>query len=328
MDHNTTLADLLELNLHECEEEVKNIVDKAVKEMSMEKILRELNSTWSTMEFQQETHARTGCTLLRASEELIETLEENQVQLQNLITSKFIAHFLDEVSSWQNKLGLTDQVITVWFEVQRTWMHLESIFMSSEDIRKQLPEDSERFDNIDKHFKELMKEMAKVPNVIESTNRPGLLEILEKHQKDLTLCEKALAVYLETKRLAFPRFYFVSSADLLDILSNGNQPNLVAKHLTKLFDSIAKLNFGMNENNEMDMSILGMHAKDGEYVHFISPSSCDGPVSFRTTIQYIVKIILVFKEKITFTTQPAFFLTFTIKGTTQFIALDITSSLP
>lgn len=153
MGEQTTLADLLALNLHECEEDVKNIVDKAVKEMSMEKYLRELNITWSTMAFEQELHLRTGCTLLRASEELIETLEENQVQLQNLITSKFIAHFLTEVSEWQQKLSIADQVITIWFAVQRTWMHLESIFMSSEDIRKQLPEDSERFDNIDREFK-------------------------------------------------------------------------------------------------------------------------------------------------------------------------------
>lgn len=91
------MNELLSLNLHECEEEVKNIVDKAVKEMSMEKILRDLNTTWAVMEFDSEIHARTSCRLLKTSEELIETLEENQVVLQNLITSKFIAHFLGEV---------------------------------------------------------------------------------------------------------------------------------------------------------------------------------------------------------------------------------------
>ena len=56
----------------------------------------------------------------------------------------------------------------------------------------------------------------------------------------LSVCEKALAEYLETKRLAFPRFYFVSSADLLDILSKGNQPSLVILlhhyyHLTYMY---------------------------------------------------------------------------------------------
>ncbi|XP_028172090.1 dynein beta chain, ciliary-like [Ostrinia furnacalis] len=306
MDANTTLADLLALNLHECEEEVKNIVDKAVKEMSMEKILKDLHNTWSGMEFEQEEHTRTGCTLLRASEELIETLEENQVQLQNLITSKFIAHFLEEVSSWQQKLSTADQVITVWFEVQRTWTHLESIFMSSEDIRKQLPEDSARFDRIDSAFKILSTEMSKTPNVVKGTNRDGLVEKLDVLQKDLVICEKALAEYLETKRLAFPRFYFVSSADLLDILSNGNQAELVIRHLTKLFDSIAKLKFAESEKPDEKVA-LGMIAKDGEYVPFHGTCDCTGPVEIwlnrlqdimRSTIrQYFGEAIVSYEEK-------------------------------
>jgi dynein heavy chain len=79
MDDKTTLADLLALNLHEYEEEVKNIVDQGVKEMSMEKVLKELNATWSGMQFEKEIHPRTHCKVIRASEELIETLEENQV---------------------------------------------------------------------------------------------------------------------------------------------------------------------------------------------------------------------------------------------------------
>lgn len=48
----------------------------------------------------------------------------------------------------------------------------------------------------------------------------------------LGLCEKALAEYLETKKLAFPRFYFISSADLFDILSKGSRPREV--HLCRV----------------------------------------------------------------------------------------------
>ncbi len=65
MSEDTSLADLLGLNLHNFEDEVHNIVDKAIKEMAMERMLKELEITWSAMEFQHETHARTGHTLLR-----------------------------------------------------------------------------------------------------------------------------------------------------------------------------------------------------------------------------------------------------------------------
>ena len=70
----------------------------------------------------------------------------------------------------------------------------------------------------------LMAAAEKTPNVVKACNRDRLYEELEDLQARLAVCEKALAEYLETKRLAFPRFYFISSADLLDILSKGNQP--------------------------------------------------------------------------------------------------------
>lgn len=64
-------------------------------------------------------------------------------------------------------------------------------------------------------LQELLKDIAVTPNVVQATNKPGLLDKLEELMKALNLCEKALNDYLETKRLAYPRFYFVSSADLL-----------------------------------------------------------------------------------------------------------------
>ncbi|CAH1116455.1 unnamed protein product [Phaedon cochleariae] len=278
MDEGTTLSDLLDLNLHEYEDEVKNIVDKSVKEMAMEKVLKELNATWNIMEFGTDVHERTKLRLLLVSEEVIETLEENQVALQNMMTSKFIDFFLEEVSDWQKKLSNADQVIQVYFDVQRKWMYLESIFIGSEDIRSQLPEDSKRFDRIDRDFKDVLNEMLKTPNIVKATSKPGLYDKLESILKDLTLCEKALNDYLETKRLAFPRFYFVSSADLLDILSNGNQPDLIQKHLTKLFDSLAKLIF-IQEGGKNSKRAKAMISKENEeVVPFVNICDCSGKV--------------------------------------------------
>jgi dynein heavy chain len=46
---------------------------------------------------------------------------------------------------------------------------------------------------------------------------------------------------MDSKRRSFPRFYFVSPDDLLDILSNGNNPKKIMCHMTKIFQAIETL---------------------------------------------------------------------------------------
>lgn len=171
--------------------------------------------------------------------------------------SKYVEYFQAEVSGWQRKLMVADQVISSWMSVQRTWAHLNSIFTNSQDIRCQLANDAERFQGINTDFQVkdnhnpshsptifpfpslhvsssptqcLMTEVVQNSNVVEVTNQPGFLENLETLQQRLSLCEKALAEYLETKRLTFPRFHFVSASDLLEIVSKGTQPKEVTDY--------------------------------------------------------------------------------------------------
>jgi dynein heavy chain len=95
-DSETTLGDLLALQLHRYEEEVRSVVDRAVREISMEKTLRELEATWANVELDKEMHNRTGLTLLKASDDLIAILEDNQVTasaLQNLALISFKIKF-------------------------------------------------------------------------------------------------------------------------------------------------------------------------------------------------------------------------------------------
>lgn len=81
---------------------------------------------------------------------------------------------------------------------------------------------------------QVLAEFKETKNCVDCCNKEGLMKFLEKQQSELELCEKALADYMESKRRKFPRFYFVSTADLLDILSNGNNPVKVQKYIKGL----------------------------------------------------------------------------------------------
>lgn len=58
-----------------------------------------------------------------------------------------------------------------------------------------------------------------MPLAMEATLQPSLLEIFQRNNALLEQIMKCLESYLETKRVAFPRFYFLSNDELLDILA-------------------------------------------------------------------------------------------------------------
>ena len=74
-----------------------------------------------------------------------------------------------------------------------------------------------------------MAEAPGVTNVVDACGKEGRAERLDALLEGLETCEKALQDYLETKRVAFPRFYFVAPADLLDILSKGSNPQAILR---------------------------------------------------------------------------------------------------
>ena len=68
--------------------------------------------------------------------------------------------------------------------------------------------------------------------------------MFESHNESLDYIQKNLEAYLETKRQAFARFYFLSDDELLEILAQTRDPRAVQPHLRKCFDCIQKLQFG------------------------------------------------------------------------------------
>jgi dynein heavy chain len=91
------------------------------------------------------------------------------------------------------------------------------------------------FAGIDNDVKRILKEAETTRFIKPACNKEGLYDILEQIQERLSVCKKSLNDFLDAKRRIFPRFYFTSEADLLDILSNGSTPRRIAHHVGKVF---------------------------------------------------------------------------------------------
>eukprot|EP00971_Amphidinium_carterae_P006554 129301-Amphidinium_carterae.1 len=104
---------------------------------------------------------------------------------------------------------------------------------------------------------------------------------------------------MEGKRRAFPRFYFMSAQDLLDVLSNGNNPAKVVPQFPKFFIAIDNYTLEFPDGEAARPHATGMNACVGkEYVPFPEPLPLVGKVEvylgkcidwFRKALQYFVK---------------------------------------
>lgn len=151
--------------------------------------------------------------------------------------------------------------------------------MASADIRAQLPDDTRKFESVDTAFKEMMREAKEEPGVVTACTWEGREEALSNFAAEIEQCQKALADYLGQKRKIFARFYFVSEQALLDILSNGTNPEKVDEYLGDCFDGLKSLEFVKEPGQTVPAkSAKGMFSKEREHVSFSENFTCNGAV--------------------------------------------------
>ncbi|XP_053319883.1 dynein axonemal heavy chain 2 [Spea bombifrons] len=271
-----TLEKIVALGLDQHVEKISEISTAATKELSIEEALEHISKTWEVTVLDIVPHKDKGHHRLRGTDEVFQALEDNQVSLSTMKASPFVKAFEHDVDRWERCLSHILEATEMILTVQRQWLYLENIFLG-EDIRKQLPQESAEFDEINMSWKTIMNRLDKDNNALRGTHHPGLLEKLGEMNSVLEGIQKSLDMYLETKRHIFPRFYFLSNDDLLEILGQSRNPDAVQPHLKKCFDNIKSLKIqkvGIGSKSEA----AGMYSAEGEYVEFTHPVLLEGPV--------------------------------------------------
>jgi len=272
-----TLEKVLELGLKDHEELISSLSNAAAKELAIEEAVSKVEAQWK--ELKLDICEYKEYLKLRSTEDVYSALEDNAVMLSTMKASRYAVAFLADLEKWERTLSHISETIEVLMGTQRKWMYLESIFVGSEDIRKQLPAESAMFDEVNAAFCGAMMKLNEAPSALAGCTSAGMLESLNAMEERLDRIQKSLDEYLETKRQAFPRFYFLSNDDLLEILGQARDPQAVQPHMRKCFEAIKTLEMKeAGKDGKKVLEAVGINSVDKEYVPFTSPTLCAGPV--------------------------------------------------
>lgn len=212
-------------------------------------------------------------------DELTLVLDETMATLNNILANRYVKAVRKTAEKHLQDVQLIMDIVEKWTEAQRKWMYLENIFGAA-DIKKQMAQESREFEICNAFIKNFVKRTNITPKLIKLVSKANdnLLQNLTKNTETLERIEKQLEQYLEGKRQLFPRFYFLSNDELLEILAKANLLEMVEQHLGKCFEGLVRLYMGEGRSTATHFLVEGMISPEKEIIPFKGPFPAKGNV--------------------------------------------------
>lgn len=263
------LPQVFNMNMLKHKNEIYEISMRAAKEKDLRERLSKIKEwfTGSQIKLVQYKNEK-EIYVLGDNEEFTKKLDSSLVDITNILSNKYVTRIKSDVLESQKRLVYYQQFYDEVCYCQRMWMYLEPIFTSEESNKELAKERAQFLKVVHKPLTKIMKELHDPSMILlkkVKRSDPILMGILEVTHAELEVLDKKLINYLERKRKQFPRFYFISNDDLIEILSQAKDFEKVQGHLNKLFDAIKRV--GLDSLS----SFITMISPEGEEVRFDEP---------------------------------------------------------
>ncbi|KAG9389706.1 Dynein heavy chain N-terminal region 2 [Carpediemonas membranifera] len=183
--------------------------------------------------------------LLKGVEALRDELDDSEASLTTLSCGTSDEEVQEIIATWLALIGQVRETLDVWVRTQTLWYYLYDIF-TAPDVQRQLVSEAKIFRTTDAEFRGFMRAVYYSPSLLagrrdEPRTEEATAALLTGWLAELETVRRGLGAYLDSKRRALPRFYFLSDDSLLRLINDSRQPLDVLPHLPSLFSAVSTL---------------------------------------------------------------------------------------
>lgn len=150
-----TLKSLIDLDVTQFREEIVTISTQATQEANLRGQLEAIKEVFAKLMFDLKFEDKCECWILSDMDPIFEALDQTLAEITAILGSRFVKPLRSEAEVWQRHILHLSDMIDEWLACQKNWMYLQNIFKAP-DIKKQLMDESKKFDGVDKFFRQLM----------------------------------------------------------------------------------------------------------------------------------------------------------------------------
>ena len=267
-----TIEQLFNIHTYNYVDQIHTISVQATNEKRLLDIMNEVSKTIDALQFGVHTSKwQKSSYELSEFDEVITTLDDAMASIDSILASQYVAPLRVTAESWKRNLRQMLHIVKCLEYVQEKWCFISSIFPSG--IRPS-PQEFRELSSIEKIWRVLSSKINDDPSVLRICLMNQTSPDVESAKESIQKLLKSVQNELDNKRANYPRFFFISNNQLLNIITHSKDPNCILKILPQITDGVST---AILELDNRVPCITGVSNNSGELLEL-------RPVKFRSSI--------------------------------------------